>query len=815
MTSSAAGLASTGTQLYYTKHGGIAFKKVANVKTTPEIGATPQQIEITNLGDLNQRYDLGMGSIPVLTFAVIYKGPDWNQIYDKAGNHTDYDWKLVYPDGMYITFTGTFDIQLQAMDINTAAMYNLSVAPTDVPRFHKSASDDSAESENGGGEAMSYRPMFVKTFSTTTEMNAYDPASEELIQGDFVLLNGDDADRGKVYFYNGSGFTFFANIIGPQGIQGDKGDPGLSMRMLGTKASLPAIADEGSFCFVGTTLYSYTNGQWINLGDFQGDKGETGDSAYTQAVQEGFKGTEQEWLASLKGDKGDSAYTQAVANGYTGIEADWIKSLKGDKGDSAYTQAVANGFSGTEADWIKSLKGDKGDPGEVTLADLNAGLGTKVSTTDADNKYLSKTDANKTFKTQSDAQTAHEVLSAPNLIDIATDGNVLADGKTIYTVPVTKGLNYNIGFISVGSSQAEAMALYLKFPADTKEASPTGSITTSTQDQSISKSWVATATGTIQIRVVSSNSDVYYKNLVVTQSKSVISYAQAQFNRHGNAIDKTQDLVGTRNLLINTENSSNRNRVMILGSSESQSGGLSYPGDGWTMQSQTSNQENYYRFNSPSDTTMYYKPGQTYTIIGIAKANQSISLVLIPQVSINGPSGWTDYGADQWVSLGTSEQPFIFHFTVPTNAVNFFVGIQGYAAGYTYENSAYLPIGASWGFKKIALYEGDYHPGWNPAPEDKVTDNHDGSVTVNGAKLVIMQAADVQKLIDTAIATATTTLEKYTDDAKQGAIDQIQPMITAEFTKRNAPSSWWNGDATAYAAITPKVADAEYDVTES
>ncbi|HBF73697.1 MAG TPA: hypothetical protein DDW71_00355, partial [Lactobacillus sp.] len=96
----------------------------------------------------------------------------------------------------------------------------------------------------------------------------------------------------------------------------------------------------------------------------------------------------------------------------------------------------------------------------------------------------------------------------------------------------------------------------------------------------------------------------------------------------------------------------------------------------------------------------------------------------------------------------------------------------------------------------------------------KVTDNGDGSVTVNGTKLVIMQAADVQKLIDTAIATATTTLKKYTDDAEQAAKDQIQPLILAEFTKRNAPSSWWNGTATEYAAITPKVATVEYNVYE-
>ncbi|GGB41734.1 hypothetical protein F3157_08115 [Virgibacillus dakarensis] len=37
----------------------------------------------------------------------------------------------------------------------------------------------------------------------------------------------------------------------------------------------------------------------------KGDKGDNGDSAYQVAVKNGFKGTEQEWLASLKGPKGD------------------------------------------------------------------------------------------------------------------------------------------------------------------------------------------------------------------------------------------------------------------------------------------------------------------------------------------------------------------------------------------------------------------------------------------------------------------------------------------------------------------------------
>lgn len=46
------------------------------------------------------------------------------------------------------------------------------------------------------------------------------------------------------------------------------------------------------------------NGTAIAIG-LRGEKGDTGASAYEIACQEGFKGTESEWLASLKGEKGD------------------------------------------------------------------------------------------------------------------------------------------------------------------------------------------------------------------------------------------------------------------------------------------------------------------------------------------------------------------------------------------------------------------------------------------------------------------------------------------------------------------------------
>ena len=67
-----------------------------------------------------------------------------------------------------------------------------------------------------------------------------------------------------------------------------------------------------------------------------------GKSAYEIAVDNGFVGTEQEWLESLKGEyagQGLSAYEIAVKNGFEGTETQWLESLKGEKGD-----AVDDGF---------------------------------------------------------------------------------------------------------------------------------------------------------------------------------------------------------------------------------------------------------------------------------------------------------------------------------------------------------------------------------------------------------------------------------------------------------------------------------------
>ncbi len=78
-------------------------------------------------------------------------------------------------------------------------------------------------------------------------------------------------------------------------------------------------------------------------------------SAYQVAVQNGYTGTELQWLASLRGKIGMSAYQVAVDNGFEGTPEEWLKSL------NAYSIAVENGFHGTEEEWLDSLKLKFGD----------------------------------------------------------------------------------------------------------------------------------------------------------------------------------------------------------------------------------------------------------------------------------------------------------------------------------------------------------------------------------------------------------------------------------------------------------------------
>lgn len=88
--------------------------------------------------------------------------------------------------------------------------------------------------------------------------------------------------------------------------------------------------------------------------------------------------------AGADGVAGKSAYEIAVDNGFSGSETDWLTALRGADGNdgndglSAYEIAVQGGFVGTEAQWLASLRGADGSDGNDGL---NASISIGTTTT--------------------------------------------------------------------------------------------------------------------------------------------------------------------------------------------------------------------------------------------------------------------------------------------------------------------------------------------------------------------------------------------------------------------------------------------------
>ena len=172
------------------------------------------------------------------------------------------------------------------------------------------------------------------------------------------------------------------------------------------------------------------------------EKGKDGKSAYEIAVENGFVGTEIEWLESLKGADGkDGINGKDGVNGAPGQDgidgqngADGQDGVNGTDGKSAYIIAVEHGFTGTETEWLASLKGADGkDAPEVDLS--NYATKDELQKLEENAVYLEK--ASDVYKRQS-----YTVLFEAS-VDALT-----AYGENIYTY-------YNDGYRSlVGFSES-------------------------------------------------------------------------------------------------------------------------------------------------------------------------------------------------------------------------------------------------------------------------------------------------------------------------------------------------------------------------
>lgn len=131
------------------------------------------------------------------------------------------------------------------------------------------------------------------------------------------------------------------NIKGPKGDTGEKGEPGPGLVIKDKYNSLEELkqqhptATDGDAYLVGTELYGWSNGQWVDLGSLQGPKGDTGE----------------------KGDNAVIAEATATIDNTTGDPRVSVETIGNEQNRSFHFS-----FSG-----IKGERGPQGDPSNITV----------------------------------------------------------------------------------------------------------------------------------------------------------------------------------------------------------------------------------------------------------------------------------------------------------------------------------------------------------------------------------------------------------------------------------------------------------------
>lgn len=236
---------------------------------------------------------------------------------------------------------------------------------------------------------------------------------------------------------------------GPQGPKGDKGEQGTGVTIKGRYDSLSALiaahpkGNEGDAYMVGVNLYSWSGTEWIDCGNIQGPKGDTGDRG-PQGLQgpKGDKGdTGPQGIQGETGAAGTAATIKigTVTTGTAGTSAKVVNSgttsaavldftipqgLKGDKGTAATIEVgtVTTGAAGSSASVTNSgtasnvvlnftlPRGKDGKDGNVTVdTELSS-----TSTNPVQNKVVTEALAN----VEVDTATNSEIDAALNLAEI-------------------------------------------------------------------------------------------------------------------------------------------------------------------------------------------------------------------------------------------------------------------------------------------------------------------------------------------------------------------------------------------------------------
>lgn len=119
------GLLSKGIKLSYKTSDGGSFKTLKDLQEIPELGGTPNKVDVTTLDDEARAYINGLIEYGDLSFKFLY---DKTQFLELNGLTGIIEWKVEFPDTLTATFSGESSVKIDGEGVETATTYTLSLA---------------------------------------------------------------------------------------------------------------------------------------------------------------------------------------------------------------------------------------------------------------------------------------------------------------------------------------------------------------------------------------------------------------------------------------------------------------------------------------------------------------------------------------------------------------------------------------------------------------------------------------------------------------------------------------------------------------
>ena len=102
-------------------------KALTNLMEIPDLGGETEAIEITTLADAAHMYTDGLINYgDSLAFKFLYEKEQFAELSEATGSQS---WKVALPDGAVCSFGGTCAVKLDAVGVNAALTYTLSIKP--------------------------------------------------------------------------------------------------------------------------------------------------------------------------------------------------------------------------------------------------------------------------------------------------------------------------------------------------------------------------------------------------------------------------------------------------------------------------------------------------------------------------------------------------------------------------------------------------------------------------------------------------------------------------------------------------------------